>query len=83
MFPEMRKRGPFGYGYMWWVWDEAKAPKGFKGAYLAQGNYGQLIAIMPELDMKVIIKTKEIYNRVTTLLKVYDFLKLLARSRTN
>ena len=45
-----------GYGYMWWVWEEAIGP--FHGAFMAAGSYGQFITVLPELDMVVAHKTE-------------------------
>lgn len=81
--PEFRSRSPFGYGYMWWVWDNDKAPKGFKNAYSAQGNFGQYIVVLPELNMVIALKTKRVYQRSTSPKEFYTFLKLLVKSKTN
>ena len=48
----------WGYGRMWWVWDQPKQPAGisigdFTGAYSAWGTGGQLIAVLPTHDMVV------------------------------
>jgi CubicO group peptidase (beta-lactamase class C family) len=57
MNPEGYRDGPFGYGYMWWVWDGPQAEGAFKGGYTARGAYGQYITILPALDMVVAHKT--------------------------
>ena len=80
MNPDFHRRGPFGYGYMWWVWDGDKTPPGFEGAYLAQGNFGQFIAVLPKLNMVVALKTKDVYARNTTPSMFYTFLKMLVKS---
>ncbi len=57
MQPPDARAGPFGYGYMWWVWDGPFATGPFKDAYTAQGAHGQYITILPALDMVVAHKT--------------------------
>ena len=56
-FVEIDRDGPFGYGYMWWVWDGPFATGPYRGAYTASGSYGQHITILPALDMVVAHKT--------------------------
>lgn len=56
----------FGYGYLWWVWDVPNNKKAYKGAYTAQGNFGQYITILPSLDLVVAHKTKSAYERYTS-----------------
>lgn len=57
MNPEPLRAGPFGYGYMWWVWDGEAAQGAFAGAYTGRGAYGQYITVLPALDMVVAHKT--------------------------
>ena len=54
MHPEFMQSGPFGFGYMWWVWDGAYASGPYKGAYTASGAHGQWITILPALDLVVV-----------------------------
>ena len=42
-----------GFGYMWWVENEAQNPKAYKGAYSARGLEGQRLTVLPALDMVV------------------------------
>jgi CubicO group peptidase (beta-lactamase class C family) len=58
MNPEYRRNGPFGYGYLWWVWEGPRSNGVYKGSYSAQGAFGQYIVIVPELDLVVAHKTK-------------------------
>ncbi len=51
------RTGPFGYGYMWWVWDGQFASGPYKGGYTASGAHGQWITILPAIDMVVVHKT--------------------------
>jgi len=57
MHPERYREGPFGYGYMWWVWDGPHAEGPYEGAYTGIGAYGQYICVLPALDMVVVHKT--------------------------
>ena len=57
MNPEPYKKGDFGYGYMWWVWDGPNATGAYEGAYTASGAYGQYITVLPALDMVIAHKT--------------------------
>jgi CubicO group peptidase (beta-lactamase class C family) len=69
----------FGYGYLWWVWDEPYNKGAYEGAYSATGAYGQFITILPKLDLVVALKTKHEYGRQTSTdlyLRVLD--KLIA-----
>lgn len=52
----------FGYGYMWWLFEDMDDPK-LKGAYAALGAMGQAIAIYPEINTVVAYKTKAAYRR--------------------
>ena len=60
---EVSKREHFGYGYMWWLYND-KNPA-LKGAYAAHGAGGQYITVIPELDMVIAHKTDAIYGRKT------------------
>ena len=61
----VQTNGPsrWGYGRMWWVWDQPKQPAGisvseFTGAYMAWGTGGQFIVVLPWLDMVVAHKVE-------------------------
>ena len=72
----------FGYGYLWWVWDEPYNKGVYQGAYSATGAYGQFITVLPKLDLVVAFKTKYEYGRQTSTdryLKVLD--KLIAAGK--
>lgn len=63
MNPERTRQGHFGYGYMWWVFDEATHGPEYEGAYAARGHFGNYIVVMPALDLVVSHKTWRIkYN---------------------
>jgi CubicO group peptidase (beta-lactamase class C family) len=56
--PPEERSGPYGYGYLWWVWDGSQATGAFEGAYDARGAYGQYIIVMPKLDLVIAHKTR-------------------------
>lgn len=58
MNPAHRRGGPFGYGYLWWVWDGSHAAGAYKGAYAGLGAVGQHIIVLPALDLVVAHKTR-------------------------
>lgn len=58
MNPASRRDGPFGYGYLWWVFDDPSLPDAYDGAYTGLGAYGQHILVMPALDLVVAHKTR-------------------------
>jgi CubicO group peptidase (beta-lactamase class C family) len=57
MNPAGRRDGAFGYGYLWWVFDDPDLPSAYRGAYTGLGAVGQHILVMPELDLVVAHKT--------------------------
>jgi CubicO group peptidase (beta-lactamase class C family) len=58
MNPERHRQGAFGYGYLWWVFDDPSLPSMFDGAYAGLGAVGQHIVVMPKLDLVVVHKTE-------------------------
>ncbi|HEX7117432.1 MAG TPA: serine hydrolase [Longimicrobiales bacterium] len=58
MNPPERRDGPFGYGYLWWVFDDPSLGPAYEGAYTGLGAYGQHILVMPALDLVVAHKTR-------------------------
>jgi CubicO group peptidase (beta-lactamase class C family) len=57
MNPEPVRKGPFGYGYLWWVYDGPAAVGPYEGAYSGRGAGGQYITVFPKLDLVVAHKT--------------------------
>ncbi len=47
----------WGYGYMWWVWDDHKRQGPFSGAYTARGAMGQFMTVFPGAGVVVAHKT--------------------------
>jgi CubicO group peptidase (beta-lactamase class C family) len=58
MNPPQRRGGPFGYGYLWWVWDGPWNAGAYRGAYTGLGAVGQHITVLPALDLVVAHKTR-------------------------
>lgn len=57
MNPESYRDGPFGYGYLWWVWDGEWNRGPYEGGYSGLGAVGQHITVLPKLDLVVAHKT--------------------------
>ena len=58
MHPDSLRAGPFGYGYLWWVWDGPFAEGAYRGAYTGIGAIGQFLTVLPALDMVIAHKTR-------------------------
>jgi CubicO group peptidase (beta-lactamase class C family) len=77
MNPPNRRKGPWGYGYLWWVWDGPSATGPYRGAYTGLGAVGQHITVIPVLDLVVAHKTRPGQDRTvshTQYLEVLDAL---------
>lgn len=81
MNPEGRRAGPFGYGYLWWVWDGPHAEGPYRGAYVGLGAVGQHIAVLPALDMVVVHKTRPGQGRSVSHPEFLQVLDLLVNAR--
>ncbi|MES2524508.1 MAG: serine hydrolase [Gemmatimonadota bacterium] len=57
MNPASRRNGPFGYGYLWWIWDGQWNAGPYAGAYSGLGAVGQHITVLPALNLVVAHKT--------------------------
>jgi CubicO group peptidase (beta-lactamase class C family) len=79
MNPTRRRRGPFGYGYLWWVWDGPAAAGAYAGAYTAMGLYGQFITVLPALDMVIAHKTAVVPDRPTRRVTTTQYLEVVRR----
>ncbi len=55
-------KNKFSYGYMWWLWEEAENER-LKGAFSAQGAWGQNITVIPSINTVIVIKTNNLYQR--------------------
>jgi CubicO group peptidase (beta-lactamase class C family) len=47
----------WGYGYMWWIWDDHNRVGPLQGAYTGIGAVGQYITVLPALDLVIAHKT--------------------------
>jgi CubicO group peptidase (beta-lactamase class C family) len=83
MNPERHRAGPFGYGYLWWVWDGRHAVGPYHGAFTGLGAVGQQIAVLPALDLVVAHKTRPGEGRSVSHQEFMDVLDLFVRSRCN
>lgn len=81
MNPERHRAGPFGYGYLWWVWDGPHAVGAYRGAYTGLGAIGQQIAVLPALDLVVVHKTRPGQGRSVSHGEFLGVLDLLVRAR--
>jgi len=45
--------GELGYGYLWWV-PETRSSAPWAGAFLASGNFGQYILVLPAIDTVIV-----------------------------
>lgn len=69
----------FGYGYLWWLWQNVKDPR-FTGAYSALGAMGQSISVFPAIDVVVVYKTKDTYERDTPYPARFRVLRLAVQA---
>ncbi|HWP38585.1 MAG TPA: serine hydrolase [Gemmatimonadales bacterium] len=81
MNPPRRRSGPFGYGYLWWVWDGPHATGPYAGAYTGLGAVGQHISVLPALDMVVVHKTRPGEGRSVSHTQYLEVLDVLVRAR--
>lgn len=58
MNPPQHRKGRFGYGYLWWVWDGSWAQGPYERAYTGIGAVGQYLTVLPQLDMVISHKTR-------------------------
>ena len=65
MNPESYRQGPFGYGYLWWIWDGPHAAGPYRGAYTGIGAVGQFVTVLPEIGLVVAHKTRQGGESVT------------------
>jgi CubicO group peptidase (beta-lactamase class C family) len=81
MNPERIRKGSFGYGYMWWVWDGPDARGAFRGAYTGRGARGQYITVLPALDMVVAHKTAVPPRKNTSWNEYQEILDRLVKAK--
>jgi CubicO group peptidase (beta-lactamase class C family) len=57
MNPAKYRESGFGYGYMWWIFDDESLSAAYRGGFAARGHFGQYIVVLPAVDMVVAHKT--------------------------
>jgi CubicO group peptidase (beta-lactamase class C family) len=80
MNPPQRRGGPFGYGYLWWVWDGSSAAGPYAGAFTGLGAVGQHITVLPKLDLVVAHKTRPGGNGSVSHAQFLEVLDLLVKA---
>jgi CubicO group peptidase (beta-lactamase class C family) len=80
MNPPQRRNGPFGYGYLWWVWDGPHATGAYRGAYTGLGAVGQQITVIPVLDLVVVHKTQPGQGRSVSHGQYLEVLDILVKA---
>lgn len=81
MNPARHRNGPFGYGYLWWVWDGQWADGPYKGGYTGLGAVGQHITVLPALDLVVAHKTAPRPNQAVSHQQYLRVLDQLVRAK--
>jgi CubicO group peptidase (beta-lactamase class C family) len=81
MNPAARRNGPFGYGYLGWVWDGPAAQGVYEGAYAGLGAVGQHIVVLPKLDLVIAHKTAPGQGRSVSHPRFLEVVDLLVRAR--
>jgi CubicO group peptidase (beta-lactamase class C family) len=80
MNPPARRKGPWGYGYLWWVWDGPSASGGYRGAYSGLGAVGQHITVIPVLDLVVAHKTRPGQDGAVSHTQYLEVLDLIVKA---
>jgi len=80
MNPPGHRKGPFGYGYLWWIWDGPFATGGYRGAYTGLGAIGQQITVIPALDLVVAHKTVPAGGKSVSHTQYLEILDLLVQA---
>jgi CubicO group peptidase (beta-lactamase class C family) len=81
MNPASLRGGPFGYGYLWWVFDRPELGPAYRGGYAGMGAYGQYLVVLPALDLVVAHKTRPGQGREVSLRELLGVLELLVGAR--
>jgi len=81
MNPADLRSGPFGYGYLWWIWDGPANTGSYRGGYTGIGAIGQFITVLPALDMVVAHKTRENAPQPVTRPQYLEILDLLTAAK--
>ena len=81
MNPAKNRKGPLGYGYLWWVWDMPWARGPYRGAYTAHGMGGQHLTILPAIDLVVAHETPQGATNPLSHPEFWALLDTLVQSR--
>jgi CubicO group peptidase (beta-lactamase class C family) len=82
MNPESHRRGIFSYGYLWWVFDNPeRLPKELEGAYTGLGAVGQMIMVVPKLNMVIAHKTDPATEKDVSATEFMQAVMLLLKAR--
>ena len=81
MNPPHMRNGVFGYGYLWWVFDKPNLSREAQGAYTAIGADGQMILVLPALDLVVVHKTVPGSGREVSEVQFFEVVDLLVAAR--
>lgn len=69
-----------GYGILWWLLADKQYPEQFKGAYSAEGMYGQFITVFPAMNMVVAHKSAGNAKKKTTGSQYRHILRLIVEA---
>ena len=69
-----------GYGILWWLLADKQYPDQFKGAYSAEGMYGQFITVFPAMNMVVAHKSAGNAKKRTTGGQYRHILRLIVEA---
>ena len=69
-----------GYGILWWLLADKQYPEQFKGAYSAEGMYGQFITVFPAMNMVVAHKSAGNAKKRTTGGQYRHILRLIVEA---
>jgi CubicO group peptidase (beta-lactamase class C family) len=82
MNPPKRRELGMGYGYLWWVFDDAASRNGpLAGAYTGMGAVGQFVTVIPKLDLVIAHKTVPKDNRAVPGQKYLALVDLIVAAR--
>ncbi|HTT13914.1 MAG TPA: serine hydrolase [Burkholderiaceae bacterium] len=81
MHPPGLRKGPMGYGYLWWIWDSRWAKGAYEGAYTGHGLNGQFVTVMPALNLVVAFETPQGAGNRIVLSQYLRLLEALVNSR--
>ena len=81
-FPDPDDPRLWGYGYLWWVWDDQAGPGDvystiFQGMYTAMGTGGNYITVIPAENM-VVVHQVDLTNRPKAWVSSSSYMAILA-----